>query len=80
MKILHDDLRLLIMDHDNKIAWGNGGTLFEPKEIDEIIKYLENTRKYVIEEKIDVKKYNEQAWKESEKQALRIARGNRDGD
>lgn len=80
MKILHDDLRLLIMDHDNKIAWGNGGTLFEPKEIDEIIEYLENTRKYVVEEKIDVKKYNEQAWEESEKQALHIARGNKDGN
>lgn len=63
------------MDHDNKIAWGNGGTLFEPKEIDEIIEYLENTRKYVVEEKINVKNYNEQAWEESEKQALRIARG-----
>lgn len=65
MKIRHEDLRLIIMDHENRIALGNGGTLFEPSEIDEIIEYLKNTRKYVVENHVDVKEYNRKAWPEN---------------
>lgn len=57
-KIHHGDVRLIIMDHENKMAFGNGGTLFSIKEANELIDYLENSKKYVVRKCIDVDSFN----------------------
>lgn len=57
-KIHHGDVRLIIMDHENKMAFGNGGTLFSINEANELINYLENSKQYVAKRCIDVDLFN----------------------
>lgn len=57
-KIHHGDVRLIIMDHENKMAFGNGGTLFLTNEANELIDYLENSKQYVTRKCIDVDLFN----------------------
>lgn len=46
------------MDHENKMAFGNGGTLFSINEANELINYLENSKQYVAKRCIDVDLFN----------------------
>ena len=57
-KIHHGDVRLIIMDHENRMAFGNGGTLFSTNEINELINYLENSKQYIVRKRIDVDSFN----------------------
>lgn len=63
-KIRLDDVRLIIMDHDHKMALGNANTLFDSNEIGELIQYLQNTKNYVEQNHIDVEKFNNKIWKQ----------------
>lgn len=63
-KIRLDDVRLIIMDHDHKMALGNANTLLDSNEIDELIQYLQNTKNYVDQNHIDVEKFNDKIWEQ----------------